>query len=194
MATRFNAVIRSSNWKERRRFRRLKRSTLGSCESPRTALSRAAWSMSEPLSDISSRKVRRCPSAKHLTHRRSIQEVRSFQKELLRFQQRQSRGMPRCRLLQDLLCDAWRENPESLSSRSQEPGAVDASLPKTSSVRVRNRYRVRCHRSPALVRDESLLNWRLTGHSSQAAAREGEFGSRMSLLRVVRPLRDNAFR
>jgi hypothetical protein len=44
------------------------------------------------------------------------------------------------------------------------------------------------------VRDESLLNWRLTGHSSQAPAREGEFGNRTSLLRVVHPLQDDAFR
>ena len=179
MATRFNAVIRSSNWKERKRFRRLKRSTLGSCESPRTALSRAAWSKSEPLSDISSRKASRCLSVKHRTNRRSFQEIRSFQKELLRFQQRQSPWTPRCRPQQVPQFDAWRENPESLSTRSKEPGAVDASLPKISSVQLHNGRGVLGRQSPALVLVAPLLNWGLTGHSSKAPAREGEFGSRM---------------
>ena len=194
MATPFDKVILCSNSKEKRRFKRSKPSTQASYESPRTVLSRAAQSKSEPLSDISSRKASRCLSVKHWTHRRSIEEVCCFQKELLRFHQRQSQGMPRCRLLQDLQCDAGRGKPAWLSIRSQEPGAAGASLPKTSKVRVHNRYRVRCQRSLALVRDESLLNRRSTGRSSRAPAWEGEFENRMSLLRVLRPTQENAFR
>ena len=62
---------------------------------------------------------------------------------------------------------------------------MDASLPKISSVRVHNgREYADTDRQPSCS-SQSLLNWGLTGHSSQAPAREGEFGSRMSGLRTV---------
>jgi pyruvate/2-oxoglutarate dehydrogenase complex dihydrolipoamide acyltransferase (E2) component len=89
---------------------------------------------------------------------------------------------------------AGRGKPAWLSIRSQEPGAAGGSLPKTSKVRFHNRYRVRCQRSLALVRDESLPNGRSTGRSSRAPVWEGEFENRMSLLRAVRPAQEDAFR